>query len=97
MLFFFILQKLGNLSENKKMLIIRRLINSSVNRAREIRHSSRSAVRLYGAWKEFVQPAPTGILEIKRINLRRSNMTEPRINLLIAKLNKEQAYGGIST
>jgi hypothetical protein len=24
-------------------------------------------------------------------------MTEPKINLLIPKLNKEQAYGGIST
>jgi hypothetical protein len=79
------------------MLSIRRLIDYSVNRAREIRHSSRSAERLYGAWKEFMYPAPTGIREIKRLNPRRSNMVEPRINLLIPKINKEQVYGGIST
>jgi hypothetical protein len=78
-------------------MLIRRLIDYSINRAREIRHSSRSAELLYGAWKELVQPAPAFVHEIKRINPRRSSMAELRINLLVPKINKEQVYGGIST
>jgi hypothetical protein len=40
---------------------------------------------------------PIYIKEIELINARRSQMVEPRINLLITTINPEEAYGGVNT
>jgi len=82
------------------MLGISSIVNYSGNSAKKI--LSEPVIQRLRDFKANLtvwrQPElPIYIKEIELINARRSQMVEPRINLLITTINPEEAYGGVNT
>lgn len=74
---------------------LRRLVNYSVNSVKA--RMSEPAVRRLVALRALVWEDPDDVREVAPIFARRLDTSEPRMNLLIPSINKNNMFGGIPT